>query len=114
MGFGLSNGDLIGRWSLSFSDIDFVNGKSEVARPGLAVQPKILRRVRLFCAGSCGGPGRRCFGSSPRAWGMTIAKRRGMARARVAVARRLAVILHRMWADATEFRFGREPATLAA
>lgn len=38
MGFGLSNGDLIGRWSLSFSDIDFVNGKPEVARLGLAVQ----------------------------------------------------------------------------
>ena len=28
---------------------------------------------------------------------MNIAKRRGMARARVAVARKLAVILHRMW-----------------
>ncbi len=47
--------------------------------------------------------------SSLRAWGMTIAKRRGMARARVAVARKLAVILHRMWSDATEFRFGKEP-----
>jgi transposase len=31
---------------------------------------------------------------------------RGMARARVAVARKLAVILHRMWADGAEFRFG--------
>ena len=47
--------------------------------------------------------------SSLRAWGMTVAKRRGMARARVAVARKLAVILHRMWSDATEFRFGRQP-----
>jgi len=34
--------------------------------------------------------------SSLRAWGMQVAKRRGMARARVAVARKLAVILHRM------------------
>ena len=40
---------------------------------------------------------------------MSIAKRRGMARARVAVARKLAVILHRMWSDAVEFRFGKEP-----
>lgn len=48
--------------------------------------------------------------SALRAWGMSIAKRRGMARARVAVARKLAVILHRMWADGTEFRFGREPS----
>ncbi|MET3524888.1 hypothetical protein ABID25_006759 [Mesorhizobium abyssinicae] len=45
---------------------------------------------------------------------MNIARRRGMARARVAVARKLAVILHRMWADATEFRFGKEPVHLAA
>lgn len=52
--------------------------------------------------------------SSLRAWGMNVAKRRGMARARVAVARKLAVILHRMWSDATEFRFGKEPAALAA
>lgn len=47
--------------------------------------------------------------SSLRAWGMSVAKRRGMARARVAVARKLAVILHRMWSDEAEFRFGKEP-----
>ena len=47
--------------------------------------------------------------SSLRAWGMTIAKRRGMARARVAVARKLAVILHRMWANASDFRYGKAP-----
>ena len=47
--------------------------------------------------------------SSLRAWGMKVAKARGMARARVAVARKLAVILHRMWSDQTEFRFGKEP-----
>lgn len=52
--------------------------------------------------------------SSLKAWGMTVAKRRGMARARVAVARKLAVILHRMWVDATEFRFGKEPTALTA
>ena len=48
--------------------------------------------------------------SSLRAWGMRITKHRGMARARVAVARKLAVILHRMWSDQTEFRFGKEPS----
>lgn len=52
--------------------------------------------------------------SSLRAWGMNVAKRRGMARARVAVARKLATILHRMWVDATEFRYGREPAGTTA
>ena len=35
-----------------------------------------------------------------RAWGIAVAKRRGMKRATVAVARKLAVILHRMWAPA--------------
>jgi transposase len=51
--------------------------------------------------------------SSLRAWGMQIAKRRGLARARVAVARKLAIILHRLWSDATDFRFGKEPAAKA-
>jgi transposase len=48
-----------------------------------------------------------------RAWGIRIAKHRGMARARVAVARKLAVVLHRLWSDKTEFRFGKEPAASA-
>ena len=51
--------------------------------------------------------------SALRAWGMAVAKRRGMARARVAVARKLAVILHRMWADGSEFRWGKQAATFA-
>jgi hypothetical protein len=50
---------------------------------------------------------------SLRAAGIKIAKQRGMARARVAVARKLAVVLHRMWSDKTEFRFGKEPGTPA-
>jgi transposase len=46
--------------------------------------------------------------STLRAWGMRVAKHRGMARARVAVARKLAVILHRIWVDGAEFRWGKE------
>ena len=45
-----------------------------------------------------------------RAWAMQIAKRRGMKRAIVALARRLAVIMHRIWVDGTEFRWTREAA----
>ena len=52
--------------------------------------------------------------STLRAWGMQVAKRRGMARARIAVARKLATILHRMWADGTEFRWGKDDAAIAA
>ena len=52
--------------------------------------------------------------SALRAWGMNVAKRRGMVRARVAVARKLAVILHRMWADGSEFRWGKQATAPAA
>ena len=38
-----------------------------------------------------------------KAWAMQIARRRGMKRAIVALARRLAVIMHRIWVDGTEF-----------
>jgi transposase len=52
--------------------------------------------------------------SALRAWGMKIAKHRGMARARVAVARKLATILHRMWINETDFNFSREQLAVAA
>jgi len=45
-----------------------------------------------------------------KAWAMQIARRRGMKRAIVALARRLAVIMHRIWVDGTEFRWTREAA----
>ena len=40
-----------------------------------------------------------------KAWGMRVAKRSGLRKAKVAVARKLAVILHRMWVDGTEFKW---------
>ncbi len=43
-----------------------------------------------------------------KAWAMQIARHRGMKKAIVALARRLAVILHRIWVDGTEFRWTRE------
>ncbi len=46
--------------------------------------------------------------SSLKVWGMHIAKTRGHRRAVVAVARKLAIILHRMWIDDTQFRWGTE------
>jgi transposase len=45
-----------------------------------------------------------------KAWAMNVTKRRGQKRAIVALARRLAVIMHRMWSDGTEFRWTREMA----
>src|SRR6266576_477489 len=45
-----------------------------------------------------------------KSWAMKIAKHRGMKKAIVALARRLAVIMHRIWVDGTEFRWTREVA----
>src|SRR4249919_1460314 len=49
-----------------------------------------------------------------KAWAMQIARRRGMKKAIVALARRLAVIMHRIWVDGTEFRWTREQAAATA
>jgi len=38
-----------------------------------------------------------------KSWGMRLAKRAGTSKAKVALARKLAVILHRMLADGTPF-----------
>jgi len=46
---------------------------------------------------------------------MRVAKRSGLRKAKVAVARKLAVILHRMWVDVTEFKWSsKEVATQPA
>ena len=47
-----------------------------------------------------------------RAWGLRIAKRTSMKNAMIAVARKLAVILHRMWIDGTEFMAGKGAAVV--
>jgi transposase len=51
--------------------------------------------------------------SALKAWGLRIAKRAGMKKARVAVARKLAVIMHQMWLTGEEFRWSN-PETAAA
>jgi transposase len=48
-----------------------------------------------------------------KAWAVQIAKRRGMKKAIVALARRLAVIMHRIWVNGTEFCWTREQAVVA-
>jgi transposase len=49
-----------------------------------------------------------------KAWAMQIARRRGMKKAIVALARWLAAIMHRIWVDGTVFRWTREQAAVAA
>jgi transposase len=49
---------------------------------------------------------RSCQWTSVKAWGVRIAQRSSLKKAKIAVARKLAVIMHRMWRDATPFRWG--------
>jgi transposase len=48
--------------------------------------------------------------STLKAWGMRLAKRNGARKASrtVALARKLAVILHRLWRDGTSFRWSTQ------
>jgi transposase len=48
--------------------------------------------------------------SALKRWALEVARRRGMKRAKVALARKLAGVLQRMWANATDFRWGKEEA----
>ena len=48
-----------------------------------------------------------------KAWAMKIARHRGVKKAIVALARRLAVIMHRTWVDGTEFRWTQQEAAAA-
>ena len=52
--------------------------------------------------------------STLKHWALEVSKRRGMRRAKIALARKLATVLHRMWVDGTEFRWGKEPAAASA
>jgi transposase len=52
-------------------------------------------------------------GSGLKSWAMRLAMRAGMKKAKVALARKLAVILHRMWVDGTSFALAT-PKTLVA
>lgn len=47
--------------------------------------------------------------SALKAWAMKVAARHGAKKAKVALARKLAVVLHRMWVDGTDFRWDRAP-----
>jgi len=48
--------------------------------------------------------------SSLKAWAMKIVKRSGQRKARVALARKLSLILHRIWMDGTEFCWSTKEA----
>jgi hypothetical protein len=47
--------------------------------------------------------------SALKAWGVQLAKRHGFKRACVAVARKLAIVLHQIWMRGETFRFTSQP-----
>ena len=46
--------------------------------------------------------------SALKRWALGVAARRGAKKAKVALARKIGVILHRMWVEGTNFRWTRE------
>ena len=48
--------------------------------------------------------------STLQAWGVRLIKRIGMKKAKVAIARKIAVILHCIWVDGTAFEWGQPKA----
>ena len=51
--------------------------------------------------------------SSLKRWALDLAGRRGLRRAKVALARKLATVLHRMWLDGTDFRWSKKVGAAA-
>lgn len=49
-----------------------------------------------------------------KSWGVRLAQRNGFKAASTAVARKLAVVMHRMWVDETNFVYGEMPVAIAA
>jgi transposase len=77
----------------------------EVARTGrISRCGDVMLRSSLYEAALVvlTGPGR---WNPLKAWGIAVARRRGMQKAIVAVARKLSIVLHRMWRDDTDFRW---------
>ena len=48
-----------------------------------------------------------------KAWALAVARRRGAKRAKVALARKLTTVLHRMWVDGSTFRWSKEAPAAA-
>ena len=88
-----------------------IDNSGEVARNGPITKcgDKLLRSLLFEAANALLTRTRRWC--ALKRWGVDLAKRRGMNRARVAVARRLAVILLAMWRDGSDFRWGSEAKT---
>ena len=89
----------------------YASGETDVTRHVTKCGDKAVRVLLCEAANALLTPGRPM--ELAQAVGLEVLKRRGKMRAQVAVARRLGVIMHRMWLDGTDFRWQREPEALA-
>jgi len=83
----------------------YQSGETDVTGGITRVGDEMVRTALYEAANSLLSPKTRF--SALKRWGLEVAQRRGLKRAKVAVARKLAVILHRMWVDGTPFRWSK-------
>ena len=83
----------------------YQSGETDVTGGITRVGDEMVRTALYEAANSLLSPKTRF--SALKRWGLEVAQRRGLKRAKVAVARKLAVILHRMWIDGTPFRWSK-------
>ena len=89
---------------LGLTPRQYQSGETDV-RGRISRSGDALTRTALFTAAHVMLT-RSCQWTSIRAWGLKIAKRSSLKKAKIAVARKLAVVMHRMWCDDVPFRWG--------
>ena len=85
-----------------------VDRSGGISKAGDGMLRHLLYEAASALITRCKEPSKLC------AWGVAVARRRGAKRARVAVARKLAVIMHRIWVTGGRFETGVERPKLAA
>ena len=94
-------------WALISASRRDATSSGEVSRNGrISKHGNGMTRKHLYEAATTLLTRTRSF-STLKAWGLRLAKISGFKKARVAVARKLAVILHAMWKTNTEFRWSK-------
>ena len=93
--------------------------RSATPAASVALQADFLLRTASGFSLRCGAGAhiiltRPIHGGALKSWAMRLAKRAGMKKAKVALARKLAVVLHRMWVSASTFDFEKANGCMRA
>jgi transposase len=100
----VGSAELISRSSYQSGETDVTGGISKVG--------DAMVRTALYEAANAMLSRTTRFSALKR-WAMEVAKRRGLKRAKVALARKLGSVLLRVWVNGTEFRWSKEVETAA-